>query len=155
MITKKAEYAIITLTELAANRHGDRITTREIAEKRHIPLNLVIQLISVLKSAGWVASTRGPAGGIRLACDPARITLRQVVELVDGPIGITRCLLQDGPCNNQVDCPLRGVWSRAQGEMLKVLEQVTIKELADRTQIMSSSGAHEQTRNIAEGGERR
>jgi DNA-binding IscR family transcriptional regulator len=73
---------------------------RGIAEKRQIPLNLVIPLISVLKSAGRVANTRGPAGKIKLVCDPAQTSLRQVVELVDGPNGITRCSLLDGPFKN-------------------------------------------------------
>ncbi len=131
MITKKAEYAISTLAELANLDAGAQITTKEIAQRRRIPANLIVQLVSSLREAGWVISTRGPGGGIALACNPADISLRQVIELYDGPIGITRCLLQDGPCHNQVECSLRGVWAEAQSKMLEVLERVTIKELAD------------------------
>ena len=131
MITKKAEYAIIALAELARQREGVKITTREIARRRSIPPNLIIQLVSTLREAGLVAATRGPAGGVELTRDPAGISLRQVIEILDGPIGITRCLLRDGPCNNQVDCALRGVWARAQEKMLDVLEEVTIKDLAE------------------------
>jgi Rrf2 family protein len=131
MITKKAEYAISTLAELANLETGTQITTREIAKRRRIPANLIVQLISSLREAGWITSTRGPGGGVTLTCNPAEITLRQVIELFDGPIGITRCLLQDGPCHNQVECPLRGVWAEAQSKMLEVLERVTIKELAE------------------------
>ncbi|HOL17706.1 MAG TPA: Rrf2 family transcriptional regulator [Bacillota bacterium] len=131
MITKKAEYAITTLTELAKLKPGEQITTREIARRRNIPINLIVQLVSTLRDAGWVASTRGPGGGIMLACNPDHISLRQVIELYDGPISITRCLLQDGPCHNQVECSLRGVWAEAQEKMLEVLEGVTIKKLAE------------------------
>jgi Rrf2 family protein len=130
MITKKAEYAISTLAELANLEPGTQITTREIAQRRNIPANLIVQLVSSLREAGWVTSTRGPGGGITLARNPEEINLRQVIELYDGPIGITRCLLQDGPCHNQVECSLRGVWAEAQSKMLEVLERVTIKELA-------------------------
>jgi Rrf2 family protein len=131
MITKKAEYAISTLTELSNLEPGAQITTREIARRRRIPANLIVQLVSTLREAGWVTSTRGPGGGITLAVNPAEISLRQVIELYDGPIGITRCLLQDKPCHNQVECSLRGVWVEAQSKMLEVLERVTIKELAE------------------------
>ncbi len=131
MITKKAEYAVIILTELAAHPPGTTITSKEIAARRSIPVNLVVQLLAVLKEAGWTEGTRGPAGGIRLLADPQNINLREVVEAVDGPIGITRCLFSSEPCREQSSCSLRGIWSRAQQEMLKVLEEATIKELVE------------------------
>lgn len=131
MITKKAEYAISALAELARQEKGVRITSRSIAQRRAIPGNLIVQLLSLMREAGWVTGTRGPSGGIELNRDPARITLRQVIELIDGPIGITRCVMRERPCNNQVSCSLRGVWFEAQQKMMDVLESVTIKELAD------------------------
>ncbi len=131
MITKKAEYAIIILSELASHPAGTVITSKEIAENRDIPPNLVVQLLSLLKDAGWTSGTRGPAGGIRLIIDPTEVNLRQVIEKVDGPIGITRCLFSDTPCRQKTDCSLRGIWAKAQQNMLSVLEDVSIKDLAD------------------------
>jgi Rrf2 family transcriptional regulator, iron-sulfur cluster assembly transcription factor len=129
MITKKAEYAIIILTELASHPTGTTITSKEIAQRRSIPVNLVVQLLAVLKEAGWIAGMRGPSGGIILTGNPEAINLREVIEAVDGPIGITRCLLSSVPCHDQVYCPLRGIWLEAQQEMLKVLENATISKL--------------------------
>lgn len=131
MITKKAEYAIIILAELSSNPPGTTITSREIAGRRSIPANLVIQLLSLLREAGWTSGMRGPSGGIKLIGDPAAINLRQVIETIDGPIGITRCLFSDSPCNEQAECLLRGIWSKAQQKMLAVLEEVSIKDLAE------------------------
>ena len=131
MITKKAEYAISALVELAKLAPGTQVTTREIAGRRNIPANLIMPLVSSLREAGWVNSARGPGGGITLSRNPADITLRQVIELYDGPIRITRCLLQNSPCRNQTDCSLRNVWAEAQLKMLEVLDRVTVKELAD------------------------
>lgn len=130
MITKKAEYAIIILAELAAHPHGKKITSKEIARNRNISGNVVTQLLSILKEAGWTSGTRGPAGGVEMIADPGQINLRQVIELVDGPIGITRCLFNDAPCNNQVQCSLRGIWAKAQKNMLAVLEEVSVQDLA-------------------------
>jgi len=130
MITKKAEYAIIILTELATRPEGTLVTSKEIAKDREIPVNLVVQLLAVLNEAGWTSGSRGPAGGIKLNADPAEINLRQVIEQVDGHIGITRCLFYDTPCKNRTSCSLRNIWSRAQDNMLSVLEEVSIKNLA-------------------------
>lgn len=131
MITKKAEYAIIILTELASHPEGSIITSKEIARNRAIPGNLVVQMLAVLKEAGWTSGTRGPSGGIRLNCNPSEISLRQVIEKIDGPIGITRCLFSDTPCRQQTQCSLRGIWAKAQQSMLSVLEGVSIKELSE------------------------
>lgn len=130
MITKKAEYAVIILAELASRPEGAIVTSKEIAEKRLISVNLVVQLLSLLKEAGWTSGTRGPSGGIRLVADPSKITLKDVIEKVDGPIGITRCLFNDKPCGDRTHCSLRGIWSKAQQSMLDVLEEATIEELA-------------------------
>ncbi len=130
MITKKAEYGIIILTELARAVKGKRIPARKIVRKRHVPDNLILPLIGVLREAGWVQTTRGPAGGVALIRDPDGITLREVIELFDGPMGITRCLLRDLPCRDQTSCPLRRIWFRAQNKMLEVLEETTIASLS-------------------------
>ncbi|MGM0652319.1 MAG: RrF2 family transcriptional regulator [Bacillota bacterium] len=131
MITKKAEYAIIILTELASHPKGSVVTSKAIAEKRGIPANLVVQLLSVTRNAGWTVGARGPSGGIKLNVDPSEINMRQVIEAVDGPIGITRCLFSDKPCQDKTHCSLRGIWSEAQQKMLSVLENVTIRDLAE------------------------
>ncbi len=132
MITKKAEYAIIILTELASHPSGTVVTSKEIARKRAIPANLVIQLLSVMKEENWTSGTRGPAGGIKLIIDPSEINMREVIEKIDGPIGITRCLFSDAPCQDKTHCSLRGVWAKAQNNMLSVLEGVSIKDLAEK-----------------------
>lgn len=132
MITKKAEYTIRILTILAVcERNNERITTKQIANELGILQNLVIQLISKLREASWVKSTRGPSGGVSLIKDESKINLKEIIELIDGPIVITRCLVSDAPCNDQSDCHLRGIWIRAQHKMTEELQGVTIKDLAD------------------------
>ena len=132
MITKKAEYAIIILTELASHPSDSLITSKEIARNREISVNLVVQLLSIMKEANWTSGIRGPSGGIKLITDPSKISLRKVIETIDGPIGITRCLFSNTPCQNKTQCSLRGVWAKAQNNMLSVLDEVSIKDLAEQ-----------------------
>ncbi|HAI21251.1 MAG TPA: hypothetical protein DCM14_05075 [Clostridiales bacterium UBA8153] len=136
MVTKKAEYAISTLAELAKRRHEGYIASRTISDFRRIPPTLIAQIVSVLRRAGLVAAVRGPSGGIRLLTDPNEISVKEVVELFDGPMGVSRCMVREGLCENQPTCPLRGVWAVAQRRMLEVLEDTTIADLAVAAQAL-------------------
>lgn len=129
-ITKKAEYAIVSLVAMARRRDEGFISSQALASQAGVPPNLIAQTVSGLRRAGWVEAQRGPSGGVRLTHDPREISLRQVVELLDGPVGITRCLAGKGLCDNSDSCQLRGIWAEAQSKMLEVLERVTIEDLA-------------------------
>ncbi len=128
-ITKKSGYAISALADLADNDSDKFVSARSIAERQGIPSNLIAQILATLSRAGWVEGVRGPSGGMRLKKDPLMVSLRDVIELFEGPIGIAHCLVSDGECRNQDKCPLHGIWEEAQSRMLEVLEGKTIWDL--------------------------
>ncbi len=128
-ISKKAEYAVAALIELAGVPDG-HISSQSIAERQMIPPNLISQLLSAMAKAGWVASVRGPRGGVRLRRDPALISLYDVVRLFDGPVGITRCLKDDGSCPRESVCRVREYWRSAQNVLVDSLRETTILALA-------------------------
>lgn len=131
MITKKAEYAIHILSELS-NREKDRYhSSREVATRHNTPANLVPQLVSLLQKGGLIESARGPTGGIRLVGDPEKISLRQVIELVDGPMALTRCLTSEDYCPKSKRCPLHRIWRNTQHKMISELENTSVKDLAE------------------------
>ncbi len=130
MISKKAEYAINILAELARRESDKLLSSQDIAGSHDIPITLVAQLVSKLQKNGLIVSSRGARGGIRLAVKPENITLKQVVEIFDGPIGISRCLKSNDYCRKTSFCPLHQIWKRAQEKMLQELEQTNILELA-------------------------
>ncbi len=131
MITKKAEYAVSAMVDMASLEEGKSTTSKAISERQNIPGTLIVQILSLLRKAGWVQSERGASGGVYLIADPSQITVREVIELFDGPFMITRCLLQDTPCQNKEECPLRNIWIEAQEKMLEVLEKATVKDLTE------------------------
>ncbi len=129
-VTKKAEYAISALVELAINP-GEYISSKEVATRENIPTNFLPQIIAVLGTQGWVEGVRGPGGGVRLLKDPHKITVREVVELIEGPMAITRCLTKDDGCNHQESCPLHTIWARAQAALLDVLGDTTLADVVE------------------------
>ncbi|NLM69280.1 MAG: Rrf2 family transcriptional regulator [Firmicutes bacterium] len=129
-VTKKAEYAISALLELAMNP-GQFISSKEIAYRQNIPANFLPQIIAMLGNKGWVEGVRGPGGGVRLVGDPNKISVLEIVEVVEGPIAITRCLSSDGDCINDSNCPLHPVWKKAQDAMLGVLSNTNLSDLIE------------------------
>jgi Rrf2 family transcriptional regulator, cysteine metabolism repressor len=86
-ITSKSPYAVRALVELG--RAGDRapVPIGELARRRDIPVQFLEQLFAVLRRAGILRSQRGVKGGYAFARDPADVSILEVVELLDGPLG--------------------------------------------------------------------
>jgi Rrf2 family protein len=82
----RARYAICGIFDVAYNGQGEPVGLRGISERQAIPARYLEQIFQRLRRAGLVASRRGPGGGYVLARPPAEITLRDVVEAVEGPL---------------------------------------------------------------------
>jgi Rrf2 family protein len=85
-LSAKTEYACLAMLELAAaHDRGEPVQIRRIADEHGIPSRFLVQILLQLKSASLVASTRGAAGGYRLARRAREITLAEVIEVMEGP----------------------------------------------------------------------
>lgn len=86
-ITSKSPYALKALAELA--RAGDEapVPIGELARRRDVPVQFLEQLFAVLRRSGMLKSQRGVKGGYSFARDPGSITVLEVVELLEGPLG--------------------------------------------------------------------
>jgi DNA-binding IscR family transcriptional regulator len=86
-ITTKSPYALRALTELARMGSSDPVPLAELARRRDIPVQFLEQLFATLRRAGLLRSQRGVKGGYSFARSPSEITVLEVVELLDGPVG--------------------------------------------------------------------
>ncbi|MBC9785469.1 Rrf2 family transcriptional regulator [Heliobacterium chlorum] len=136
-ITRKAEYAIAALLDLALLPSGEFTLSKDIAKRQGIPANFLPQIMAAMSRRGWVEATRGAGGGVRLAVQPSQVTVQEIIEVVEGPIAINRCLVGAGACPNQCSCPLHNVWAKAQSAMIEVLANTTVADLARAKQVLS------------------
>lgn len=129
-ISAKAEYACIAVLELAIqNESGQPVQVRRIAEAHGIPSRFLVQILLQLKGAGLVASTRGVSGGYRLAKDPEQITLRQVMNVIDGS---SERLASSASAETLVSRVLLDTWQEASDGLSEMLDGVTFAELAEQ-----------------------
>ena len=124
-ISAKAEYACLAILALARPRtNGAPLRIREIAEAHGIPERYLVQILLQLKGAGLVHSTRGAAGGYRLARPADMISLGEVLGAIDGPGEPEREAA--GPAANA----LAAVWRHLRDAERLVLQTTTIAGLA-------------------------
>src|SRR5512144_2384783 len=86
-ITTKSPYALQALVELGRSGGSGPVPIGELARRRDIPVQFLEQLFAVLRRAGVLKSQRGVKGGYSFAREPAEITVAEIVELLDGPLG--------------------------------------------------------------------
>ena len=86
-ITSKSPYALAALAELARSGGAGPVPIGELARRRDVPVQFLEQLFAVLRRGGVVSSQRGVKGGYSFAREPSSITVLEVVELLDGPLG--------------------------------------------------------------------
>jgi Rrf2 family protein len=131
-VSAKAEYACIAVFELAANAGKPQpIRVKTIADAHGIPLRFLVQILLQLKGAGLVASTRGASGGYHLTRPPDRISIADVVNVIDRTA--PRPDATGEPSSPAVRA-IRAVWHEVQAEEQRMLEEVTFADLVRRTQ---------------------
>ena len=129
-LTRKGEYAIRGIIYLARQPVGKMVLISEIAESTDVPQTFLAKIMQSFAKIGIVNSYRGTGGGFTLGRPAARITLREVVEVVEGPIMPNRCLMGEGACERDSNCRVHPVWRCVQGEVAGILDSVTIEDLA-------------------------
>ncbi len=129
-IGSKLEYALKVLIELACQEKEELIPSRSIAQACDIPQNYIPQIISALSKRGWIESSRGPSGGIRLSTSSHEITVKDVVEALDNRLIVKECLFSHKLCQQSQSCPLFPLWNKIQDRVTEVIEDTTIADLA-------------------------
>jgi Rrf2 family protein len=129
-ISRRTDYGVRLILDLAGLPAGERASTHEIAERQNIPAPFLAKIISQLSLSGLVNTHRGAGGGVRLARPAAEINLLQVIEALDGPVRLNRCVVDPGTCPQDQTCPVHQVWARAQEDLVATLNETTFDVLA-------------------------
>jgi Rrf2 family protein len=130
MITRATEYACLAMLYLAKQPTGKTSNTSDIARLEHIPPSFLAKVINQLAKAGLVTARRGPQGGLELARVPEAITLRQIVEAIEGEIAVNVCTSSQEYTCFRSGCSLKAAFGKAQLKYLESLESVTLAALA-------------------------
>jgi Rrf2 family protein len=131
-ITRREEYGLKGILFLAQQPPEKVSLVGEISRVQKIPEKFLAKIFQQLAKAGLLRSVRGAKGGFSLGRPADEITMRDVVEALEGPVAINRCLLRKGECGEEAACPLHDAWEEAQEGFLEVLNRTTIEDLVKR-----------------------
>ncbi|MGZ4269295.1 MAG: RrF2 family transcriptional regulator [Solirubrobacteraceae bacterium] len=115
-ITTKSPYALRALSELARSGGAGPVPIGELARRRNVPVQFLEQLFATLRRAGVLRSQRGVKGGYSFARDPREITVLEIVELLEGPLG----------------ADAQGVFEEAAAAAREVLGRTSVADVAER-----------------------
>jgi len=124
------KYAVIALIELASREGATPV--KELARSREIPPYFLAKLVPPLVRAGILSSTRGKNGGVSFARDPGRVSLADIVRVIEGDGYFEECVFELDRCPGDPECPLRDVWDPLRDEIVGFLRNTTVKGVADR-----------------------
>jgi Rrf2 family protein len=127
IIRRNTDYALRAAVELAGRPNGEPVSTKVIADNQQIPYQLACKLMQRLHKAGIVKSEMGPSGGFMLRKNPSKITVRRLVETIQGPVRLNNCKL----CRLSCRCAISPELTRLQGKINEFLDGLTLRQLAD------------------------
>lgn len=129
-LSRSSDYAVRLMVHLASQVDGRPVPQADIASSQQIPEAYLQKLLAALSKAGLVTGRRGPGGGFVLTQEPWRVSLLDVIEAVDGPVALNVCVMRGEGCDRLARCPVHRVWRIAQRQLIALLEETTLRELA-------------------------
>ena len=131
-ITRKLDYSLRALLYLSSQPVSRPVILREISKKTKIPRQFLAKSLLNLMREGLVRSHRGSQGGFLLAKPAREISFLDVMEAINGPLAINRCLSDDYQCECEGSCGIKEVWSKAQQNLTDVLVNTTLADLSQQ-----------------------
>ncbi|HSB79419.1 MAG TPA: Rrf2 family transcriptional regulator [Candidatus Methylomirabilis sp.] len=129
-LTRGGEYGIRGVLYLAQQNDGKVSMLSAIAKAQDVPPRFLAKIFQALAKAGVVKSHRGAKGGFSLARPASEVSIKDVIEAVEGPINLNVCLVGPGECDRDTTCSMHAVWEEAQSKMMDVLAKANFGDLA-------------------------
>ncbi len=132
-ITLESDYALRIVSVLSES--NDVIDANTLAEKTSVSLRFALKILHKLVQGNIVSSFKGAHGGYKLKVSPDEITLKSVIELIDGPIAIVRCLESSETCSMNSDktaCIYHHIFDKISLELAAKLQSITISDVLNK-----------------------
>lgn len=145
MMSTRGRYGLKAMVDLAMVYGQARLSTSALAELQGISDTYLEQLVSALKKAGLIKSTRGAQGGYELSRAPEEIAVSEVLNALEGETTVADCVSSAKvDCANACSCSARPLWLKLQARINEVLNATTLKDMADDYRTQLERGTNEE-----------
>lgn len=143
-LSTRAIYGLRALIDLGLHSENDTVSLQSIAARQDISVGYLEQLMSMLKKAGLVTSSRGAAGGYRLSKPPSEVSVGDVLRVLEGGLEAVKCQgeegagacssqTQDGLCQGAELCVAKFVWKRINDSITDAVDNLMLSELIEQS----------------------
>jgi len=127
-LSTRGKYGLYAMYYLAVH-NGEGPQTLQSISTVGVPKQYLEQILGNLRRAGLVSTVRGAQGGYQMADDPAQVTLRDIIDAVEGPIELSECAQAETACQKSGTCPVRWVWQRVTDSINNELEKIKLSDM--------------------------
>jgi Rrf2 family protein len=128
-ITRKSDYGLRAMYELAKSYSRSPISIAEIAQVQGIPDPFLEKIMQELKGAGLISATHGRGGGYSLERPPDQISVKEIIEALEGPVALVACLDESLRCMIEAGCPTSTFWAIINERFQQALGATTLDDL--------------------------
>jgi len=129
VLTKAGDYGVFGVIYLAKQPKGRIVSLSEVSQAEDIPEKFLAKIFQGLSRSGLIRSHRGARGGFSLVRSASQITVKELLESIQGPICFSKCLSEMEDCEKKEVCKLREILQKAQDHTVKLLTQKTLADL--------------------------
>ncbi len=128
-ISTKGRYGLRFMLDLAVHGEEGIVTLKAVARRQQISEKYLWQIVAPLKSAGLITAMVGAKGGYTLARDPERITLKDILDPLEGDCALVTCTKRASACNRSSACVAREIWQEVSAALARALDAITLKAM--------------------------
>lgn len=130
-ISTRGQYGLEALVDLALKSMSCPVSLKSIANDCGLSESYILQIFQILRKAGILTSVRGAQGGYMLSRDPSQISVRQVLEALEGPLTPVYCIAKDcnDPCSQYKMCAARMLWEKVKKSLDSLVDSITLSDL--------------------------
>ncbi len=129
ILTRRSDYGLQAVFALV--RSSEILSAKQIAQEHNLPVAFVKKLLQRLCRAGLVKATIGKQGGYALARPPEKISIRELLQALEGDLAPVSCLVPHHACDLADDCTTRRIWTHIDQKIQGALESISLRDLLD------------------------
>ncbi len=130
IFSKSCVYGLRAMIYLASISREGYVSIKGLSEKLDISFHFLTKILQELTGADLLESMKGPKGGVRLTKSGRCITLKEVVEAIDGPAIFTECVLGLPGCGSEKPCPMHDMWEGTRDEINEIFTTTSLQDMS-------------------------
>jgi len=134
-LSTKVTYAVRSLVDLLKNYDNKPVSIKEIAERQNISHRYLENIFTKLRQEGILESIKGNNGGFFISKNPRDISLLNIIEILDGPISVAKCVKHVEKCDMETTCFTNYMWKRVNIKIEKIFNEISLEDLLNDLEV--------------------